>query len=117
MKPVIVKSSKKELILGLLGGALLLGAIVFGFMHSSKDLVGQGLTGKITAKHFTPRAPETEITVGKGGLKQRQVDGDYRFEVFVESENKFYTVWVDKTVYDAQKEGDLFYFMRPAPEP
>lgn len=115
MSPVVVKSSKKEAILGVLGGLLLLGAIIYGFVHTSEGVVGQGLTGKITAKHFEPQAPETQITIGKGGVKQRQIDGEYRFEVFVEAENKYYTVWVDKTVYEAQKEGDLFYFMRPAP--
>lgn len=116
-EPFVVKKSKRELLLGVLAGLLLLGIIVFGFLNMSRDVAGKGITGKITAKHFTPQAPESQITIGKGGLQQRQVDGDYRFEVFVQEENKTYTVWVDKKVYEAQREGDLFYFLRPAPEP
>ena len=114
--PLVVKKSNKELFLGVIGGLVLMGAIIFGFLNMSRDVAGKGITGKITAKHFTPHAPETQITVGKGGLQQREVDGEYRFEVFVEDENKTYTVWVDKKVYEAQKEGDLFFFLRPTPK-
>lgn len=116
-KPLVVKKSKRDLVLGILGGLVLLGVIIFGLLNMSRSVSGKGLTGKITAKHFTPQPAETQITVGKGGLQQRQVDGDYRFEVFVEGENKTYTVWVDKKVYEAQEVGDLFFFLRPAREP
>lgn len=116
-KPFVVGTSKKEILLGVLGGLLLMGLVAFGFLHMNRDVAGKGITGKITAKHFTPQPMETQITIGKGGVKQRNVDGEYLFEVFVETENKTYTVWVDKTVYEAQQVGDLFYFLRPAPQP
>ena len=115
--PFVLRKSKKDLVIGIVAGALLLGLIVFGLLNMSRGVSGKGITGKITAKHFTPQVTETQITIGQGGVQKREVDGDYRFEVYVQEENKTYTVWVDKQVYAAQKIGDLFYFLKPAREP
>lgn len=111
-KPFIVKSDKKELILGIIAGVLLFGVVLWAIGSMSSLVVDKGLTGTITAKHFAPQ-PEEQISVGKAGLRERTVDGEYTFEV--SAGGKIYTVWVDKTVYDSYKTGDRFYFLRPAP--
>src|SRR5215210_7751609 len=98
-QPIVVPSTtKRDVIVGIVAGLLVLGFVAYAFLHTSRGVAGKTLTGTITAKHFKP-LPETEtqITIGKGGVREREVEGEYTFEVRVESENgKLYTVWVDK---------------------
>jgi len=112
-KIVVVNTTKRDTFIGLIAGAAILALLLLGFMQMSKDVVGQGLTGIITSKTFTP-LPEDQVTIGQGGVRERRIDGEYRFEVDVES--RVYTVWVEKQVYDSHKIGDRFYFMRPPPK-
>jgi hypothetical protein len=109
-KPFVVKSGKKDIVIGIAAGALILGFVLFGIKSMSNRVVDKGLTGTITAKHFAPQQ-EQQITIGKGGMHERKLEGEYTFEV--SAENKIYTVWVDKSVYDSRKVGDHFYFLRP----
>jgi hypothetical protein len=113
-KIVVVNTTKRDTILGVLGGAVLLALLAFGFIHLSQDVTGKGLTGIITSKTFTPQ-PEEQITIGQGGPRARRIEGEYRFEVNVDS--RIYTVWVDKLAYDTKEVGDRFYFMPPPPKP
>ncbi len=63
------------------------------------------------SKEFVPR-PETQITVGQGGVTRRQLAGDHLFRVRVPQENgKFTRLSWTLAVYDAQREGDRFYFL------
>ena len=67
----------------------------------------------IVGREFVPR-PETQITVGQGGVQSRTLAGDYLFRVRWPQENgKVYTVSVDPSVYDAQREGNRFLFVKP----
>ncbi len=68
------------------------------------------LTGTITAKRFIP-APEEQVTIGRDGLHTRKVDGEYIFDVTVDSHP--YNIWVDKEIYNAHKVGDSYTFVRP----
>ena len=111
-KLVVVNTTKRDVIIGIIAGTALLTLLLFGFMQLSDNVTGKGLTGTIISKTFTPQ-PEEQITIGRGGVRERRIEGEYRFEVNVDSH--IYTVWVDKTVYDTHKEGDRFYFMRPPP--
>jgi hypothetical protein len=110
---VVVRTSRRELLVGLLVGAALLALVLLAVLNMGGKVAGRGLTGRITEKHFTPEEPSTEITIGKGGVRQREVDGTYTFVVWVEAEKKVYTVWVDKSVYQTRKVGEDFYFLRP----
>lgn len=111
-KPFVVKSGKKEIVLGIAAGVVILGVLLYAIMNMSSGVVDKGLTGTITAKHFTPQKEE-QITIGKSGVHERELEGEYTFEVT--AENKPYTIWVDKSIYDAHKVGDRFYFLRPTP--
>jgi hypothetical protein len=95
-------------------GLLVLAFFLFATTTITTRMSGKGLTGTIISKTFTPQ-PETQITMGKQGLDSKRVAGQYTFEVRVPPDNKIYTVWVDKTVYDSRKVGDSFYFLRPLP--
>lgn len=115
-KPVVVQTTRtRDVVLGVAIGLLVLGFVIYGIMSMSNRVMGNDLIGTITAKHFTPQAEEQQITLGKGGLNEKTVTGEYRFEVQVPPENKIYTVWVDKVVYDARNVGEEFRFPRPAP--
>lgn len=113
--PVVVpKMSRRDWAFAISGGILLLGLILFGISQMSRGVAGSGITGIIVEKHFTPQPPETQITIGRGGVHERQVDGTYRFIVRVPAEDgKIYTVWVDKNTYENRKIGGKFYFLRP----
>ncbi len=73
-----------------------------------------GVEGVIVGKEFVAR-PETQITVGQGGVHRRELAGDYLLRVRVPppENGKVYTVWVDPSVYGARREGDRFYFVPP----
>jgi hypothetical protein len=107
---VVVNTKKRDLIIGTLAGAILMGLLLLGFVYMSNGVTGQGLTGVIVTKTFTPQ-PEEQITIGKGGVSEHKIAGQCVFEVKVDS--RFYTIWVDQTVYDSHKVGDSYYFLRP----
>ena len=111
---VVVNTKKRDLVIGTLAGAALMGILLLGFLSMSSGVTGQGLTGVIVSKTFTPQ-PEEQITIGKGGISEHKIAGEYRFEVKVDS--KFYTVWVDQGIYDSRKIGDSYYFLKPPPKP
>jgi hypothetical protein len=111
-RPLVVpRFTKKEIALGVAAGAALFALIAWGVVALSRQLPTQ-LTGRIVSKTFVPQ-PETQITIGKAGLHERRVEGDYIFEVRVERDNRTYSVWVDKPTYDSRNVGDEFSFPRP----
>jgi hypothetical protein len=110
-KRVFLASTKRrDLVIGLLVGALVLAFVAWVTISATKGLTKQSLVGTIVAKHFTPQ-PEQQITIGKGGLRERNLAGECTFDVQVE--NKTYTVFVDQHDFDAYKEGDRFRFYLP----
>lgn len=114
-KVVVVNTSKRDWIIGIVAGLVVVGFLAIGIWTMYREVAGYRLTGTIVSKNFTPQ-PEEQVSIGKGGLHERKVDGIYTFEVRVESENnRIYTIWVDKTDYDARKTGEVFSFMRPPP--
>lgn len=95
-------------------GIVLLGLVLFAISQMSCGVTGKGLTGVIVEKHITPQPAETQITIGRGGVHERQVDGTYRFIVRVPVEDgKIYTIWVNKSTYESRKVGSKYYFLRP----
>lgn len=109
-KPFTVPSTRgRDWAIGITIGVLLIGLILYAVstMSVSKNL----LTGTITAKRFIPRA-EQQVTIGKGGLHARQIDGEYILDVSVKGHP--YNIWVDKEIYEAHEVGDPYTFVRPA---
>ena len=110
---VIARSSRKEILLGVVAGLVVICLVLFAILNMNREVVGKGIVGRITEKNFTPEEPSTEITLGREGVRARQVDGIYTFVVWVENEKKYYTIWVDKELYNTKKVGDTYYFLRP----
>jgi hypothetical protein len=73
------------------------------------------LTGTIVAKHDSGEV-EKEISVGRKGLKSKQTDSGFSFEVRVEAENRTFEVPVNEGLYRSRKVGDKQTFIRPRSE-
>jgi hypothetical protein len=116
-QPIVIKANRtRDILIAVAAGAIVLGFVVYGILHMSSRVASGDLVGTITAKHFKPQEEE-QITLGAGGLRERKIDGQYTLEVQVPPDNRIYTVWVDRTVFDSRKVGDQFRFPRPAPTP
>lgn len=107
---VIPSTSRRDLLIGVGAGLAVLAFILFAVMNMGGSVTGNSITGTITAKEFTP-APEDQVTIGKGGVQTRHLDGEYLFKV--KAGEKTYNVWVDKRIYDSKRVGDPFVFPRP----
>jgi len=108
-KVVAPNTTRRDILITIIGGLFALGIFVWGIAALWKTVPHNTLTGTILAKHFTPQ-PEEQITIGKSGLSERKLDGEYRFDVRADRDGKTYTVWVDKRDFEARKIGDKFQF-------
>ena len=102
-------------LIALAAGALVIGFVIWGILGMSQGVNDRWMTGTIIAKHFQPQ-PENQVTIGKGGLSERSIDGEYTLDVRADPGGKIYTVWVEKRDYEAHQTGDTFRFLRPADE-
>ncbi len=116
-QPFVVKTtSARDIILGVLVGVAVLGFILWGILSLAKGLPpNRLLTGRIISKHFHAQ-PEEQLSIGQGGLQAQHIDGQYTLEVAVPGD-KTYTVWVDKTVFNARQVGDELSFLPPPAPP
>lgn len=112
----VVEHQGRDLAIAVIAGLLVLGFVIFGVIQLSDRMTGHTLTGVITAKHFEPE-PQTQITIGQQGLSKRKVAGEFTFEVYVESTERTYTVWVGQETFEAKSVGDRFQFPRPKETP
>lgn len=86
------------------------GFIFFAIWYSGAEMQEAKATGTIIAKDFTPQA-ERQITIGEGGIRARDQDGEYTLTVEVRQRDgtmKRYTVYLDKERYDAVDIGDQY---------
>lgn len=113
--PVVQSTNRREVVIAVLVGIVLVAFLGFGITRMGKQASGASLTGTITEKNFEP-FPETRISIGSQGVDRQQVEGDYTFNVRVPG-GRDYTVWIDRTIYDAKKVGDEFRFPRPPANP
>lgn len=116
-KVFVVKSTKaRDVMIGVVAGAALLGLLLWGIIHMSQEVTSHSLlTGRILSKHFEPQ-PEEQLTIGKGGLDERDIDGIYTMEVQT-PDGKMYKVFVEKPVYTSRQPGDELSFLPPPPKP
>jgi hypothetical protein len=112
----IPATSKREIWIAAIVGAILVCFLVLGVVSMSKRTAGGSLRGTIVAKHFIPE-PQDQITIGRDGVHGRRIQGEYVFEVNVPPQNRTYRVWVDEKIYAAREVGDQFMFPRPARTP
>ena len=116
-KPFVVKSTTaRDVAIAVAAGVALLGFVLWGISHMSQDVAGRApLTGKIVAKHFEPQAEE-QLSLGKGGLHEKELDGTYTMEVRT-PDGHTYTVFVEKPVYESHQAGDDLSFLPPPRQP
>ncbi len=111
---VVPDARWRDTLIAVAAGVVVLGFVLYAMFSLGRQANSTGwVEGVIVGKEFVPR-PETQITVGQGGVHRRTLAGDYLFRVRVPQENgKIYTVFVDPSVYDAQQERDRFHFIKP----
>jgi len=116
-KPFVVKSTTaRDVTVGVVAGIGLLAFVLWGILHMSQGVTGHSLlTGKIVAKHFEPR-PEEQLSVGREGLQEKDLDGIYTMEVRT-PDGHTYTVFVEKPVYESHQTGDELSFLPPQQQP
>jgi hypothetical protein len=112
-KVFVVKSTLgRDVAIGVVAGALLLGFVLWGILHMSQGVTGHSLlTGRIVSKHFQPQAEE-QMSVGRAGLDEKNIDGIYTVQVRTD-DGQMYTVFVEKPVYESHNVGDDLSFLPP----
>ncbi|MEI6562165.1 MAG: hypothetical protein WCO68_08800 [Verrucomicrobiota bacterium] len=105
---VVPSTARRDLLIGLAIGLVLMTLIILGVMKMAGGVAGATLDGKIVAKHFTPYE-EKQVTFGKGGVRQKE--GEYVLEC--QAGGRLYLVYVGKETYNAAKEGGRYLFPRP----
>ena len=121
MKPVpprlvLPSTTKREALVAIVAGLLVLAFVIYGIMQMAKPVQGNQLTGVIVGREFTPMK-ERQITFSGKQLKSaREIDGEYVLKVRVVAGNRVYDVPVEKAQYEAKKEGDAMTFLRPESE-
>ena len=111
---VVPETRWRDTLIAVGAGVAVLGFVLWAVLSLGRQAnAAGGVEGVIVSKEFVAR-PETQITIGQGGVHSRQKAGDYIFHVKVPQENeKTYDVFVDPAIYASQREGERFYFVRP----
>lgn len=111
---IVLDTRRRDLLIALGVGLAVLGFVLYAVFALGKQVnASGGAEGVIVAKEFVSQ-PETQVTVGRGGVRSRQIAGEYILRVRVPSESdKIYRVYVDRTTYDAKQPGERYYFIRP----
>ncbi len=110
--PLVVPAiSRKEMIIGVVIALAIFAAVIYGMGQMGNRITANKLTGVIEGKDFTP-APETQLTIGKSGVKSEHLKGDFFLKV--RAGGDLYWVGVDEATYNARKEGESYTF--PAPQ-
>jgi hypothetical protein len=118
-RPVVRDTTKRDALIAVLIGILVLAFVGYGIMsmnQQSQTAAGNTLTGEVVEKRSTTLPKEQQITYGRGGLKEKTVDGEYILVVRVAEENRTFDVPVEKSVYETKRIGDQLTFLRPPSE-
>jgi hypothetical protein len=114
---VLRDNSRRDTLIAVVVGALLLAFVGYGIGTMSKTHESQNiLVGIVLEKQFTPRREEQVAFSGRKLEGTKQIDGDYSLKVRVEKENRTYDVPVEKWTYDGKQKGDKLEFVRPPSE-
>lgn len=113
---VIPGTTKREALVAVIAGLLVLAFVGYGILHMASPVVGNKLTGVIVEKVFTPQKERLIDFNGRKIGRTREIDGEYLLKIRVEPEQRVYEVPVEKPVYQSKKEGDSMTFMRPEAE-
>jgi hypothetical protein len=113
---VIRDTHRRDNLIAVGAGLLLLVFVGYGVMHMGSPVKGNKLTGEIVEKVFTEQK-ERQITFSGRKIKEaREIAGEYVLKVRVPPDNRIYEVPVEEPVYLSKKVGDTMTFMRPPSE-
>ena len=114
---VIPNTNRRDALIAMIVGVVLLAFVGYGVMTMSKPHASTNiLVGTVTEKQFTPRHEEQVSFSGRRLQGAKQIDGEYVLKVRVDSEQRTYDVPVEKPVYEMKKAGDRLEFVRPPSE-
>jgi LPXTG-motif cell wall-anchored protein len=114
---ILPDTGRRDTLIAIIVGALLLGFVGYGVMTMSKTHESQNiLVGVVVEKQFTPQKEEQVSFSGRKIEGTKQIDGEYLLKVRVEKENRTYDVPVEKWTYDGKQKGDKLEFVRPVSE-
>ncbi len=114
---VLPDTRRRDTIIAVVTGAVLLGFVGYGVMTMSKPHESANtLIGVVVAKQFTPQKEQQVSFSGRRLEGTKEIDGEFVLKVRVEKENRTYDVPVEKPIYHAKKEGDSLEFVRPPSE-
>ena len=111
---VIASTTKRDALIAIIAGVLVLVFVGYGIMQMSRPVAGNKLTGVVVGKVFTPQKEQMIDFSGRKIERTREIDGEYVLKV--EAESRVYEVPVEKPVYESKKEGDAMTFLRPDSE-
>ena len=111
---IVPDGRRRDLLIAVGAGLAVLAFVLYAIFALGRQAnASGGVEGIIVAKEFVAQ-PETQVTVGRGGVSSHQTAGEYILRVRVPSEgNKVYRVYVDRAVYEVKREGERYYFVRP----
>ena len=113
---VIRSTGKRDALIALGVGLVLLAFVGYGVMHMSSPVKGNKLTGEIVEKVFTPQKERQISFSGRKIEGTKEIAGEFVLKVRVPPDNRIYEVPVEESVYQSKKVGDPLTFLRPASE-
>jgi hypothetical protein len=113
---VAPSTGKRDAIIAIVFGLIILGFIAYGIMHMAAPVQGNKLSGVVVEKVFTPRR-EKQISFKGGKIEEmKEIEGEFLLKVRVDSQNRTFEVPVEKALYDSKQVGDWITFLRPPSE-
>jgi len=113
---IIPTTSKRDVLIGVVAGLLVLALIGYGVMQMASPVVGNKLTGVVVGREFTPLKERQVSFNGRKIEGVQEIDGEYVLKVRVDAMHRTYEVPVEKPIYETKKDGDSLTFIRPPSE-
>jgi hypothetical protein len=113
---VVPSTGKRDAIIAIVLGLIILGFIGYGVMHMASPVTGNKLTGTVIEKIFTPQKERQVSFSGRRIEGTKEIAGEFVLKVRVEEQRRTYEVPVEQEVYEAKKVGDSLTFLRPPSE-
>ncbi len=115
---IVPSTRRRDLAIALGCGVVVLGLLVWAILTMRSE---QGrpsanqITGTIVARHDIGEREEL-ISIGRKGLKSKEGESGYSFDVKVEPGGRIYEVPVSKAQFEAKMVGEQQTFIRPPSE-
>lgn len=115
-RPIVPNTTKRDALISVVVGLLVLIFVGYGVLHMSKPVHGNKLTGTVIEKVFTEQKERQIEFSGRKIKAAKEIAGEYVLKVQVEPDKRTYEVPVEQSVYDSKKVGEELTFIRPPSE-